>query len=78
MNPIELGDPVRDTVTGFTGVVDRLLSWPELQRTIGLSRPMIWRLRQEDNFPAPLKLSTNRVAWRASEVQRWIESRERA
>lgn len=57
---------------------DRLLGWPEVQRTIGLSRPQIWRLRQDGNFPAPLKLSQNRVAWRSSEVQRWIESRERA
>ena len=58
--------------------VDRLIGWPELQRTIGLSRPQIWRLRRDGNFPSPLKLSQNRVAWRSSEVQKWIETRERA
>lgn len=58
--------------------LDRLLGWPELQRIVGLSRPMVWRLRQTDNFPTPVRLSQNRVAWRSSEVQRWIETRERA
>jgi prophage regulatory protein len=58
--------------------LDRLLDWPELQRVVGLSRPQVWRLRQEGTFPLPLRLSPNRVAWRASEVERWINTRERA
>jgi len=57
--------------------VDRLLGWPQVHALIGLSRPMVWRLRQTDDFPAPLVLSKNRRAWRSSEVQRWIETRER-
>jgi predicted DNA-binding transcriptional regulator AlpA len=59
-------------------LTDRLMGWPELQRVVGLSRPQIWRLRQTGNFPSPLKLSQNRVAWKSSEVQSWIDSRERA
>jgi prophage regulatory protein len=58
--------------------LDRLIGWPEIQKTIGLSRPQIWRLRRDGNFPSPLKLSQNRVAWKSSEVQSWIDSRERA
>jgi len=56
---------------------DRLLGWTELRKTIGLSRPMIWRLRQDGSFPAPLVLSKNRRAWKASEIQKWIDSRPR-
>jgi prophage regulatory protein len=67
-----------DTLTPTHEPLDRLIGWPEIQRVIGLSRPQIWRLRRDGNFPLALRLSENRVAWRASEVQRWIETRERA
>jgi len=67
-----------NTIPASDEHVDRLLGWPEVQRTIGLSRPQIWRLRRDGNFPSPLKLSQNRVAWKSSEVQSWIDSRERA
>jgi len=58
--------------------IDCLLSWPEVQRAIGLSRPQIWRLRRDGNFPAPLRLSTHRVGWRVSELRAWLDSRARA
>jgi len=70
--------PTRPAVLEGGEPLDRLVAWPELSRTIGLSRPQVWRLRHEGKFPAPLRLSTNRVAWRASEIQQWIETRERA
>ena len=59
-------------------LIERLMGWPEVQRTVGLSRPQIWRLRQDGSFPSPLRLSKNRVAWKSSEIQEWINSRERA
>lgn len=67
-----------DTLTETNNSVDRLLGWPELQRTVGLSRPMVWRLRRDGVFPAPVRLSKNRVGWLASEIQSWIRTRERA
>jgi prophage regulatory protein len=57
---------------------DRILGWPEVQSRVGLSRPQVWRLRRDGDFPSALKLSKNRRGWRASEIQKWIESRERA
>jgi len=58
--------------------IDRVMPWPEVQRAVGLSRPQIWRLRRDGDFPAPLRLSTNRVGWRTSELRAWLDSRARA
>jgi prophage regulatory protein len=66
--------PASDSIPGL----DVLLSWPALRQAIGLSRPQIWKLRQLGAFPAPVRLSRNRIAWRQSEVRAWVESRSRA
>lgn len=57
---------------------DALLSWEQLRVLIPLSRPQVWRLRQTGQFPQPKRLSTNRVAWKASDVLAWIDSRPTA
>jgi prophage regulatory protein len=57
---------------------DALLSWEALRDLIPLSRPQIWRLRSAGQFPQPIRLSPNRIAWKASDVLRWIESRPTA
>lgn len=54
---------------------DRLLRWPEVHTQTGLSRTTIWRLVRHGAFPAPRRLSTNAIAWLASEVAAWIASR---
>lgn len=43
----------------------------------GLSRSTIWRLCRRGEFPQPLKLTARLIGWRAAEVQRWLDSRER-
>lgn len=40
-----------------------------------LSRSSIYLKISEGNFPRPLKLGTRAVAWRASDIQRWISER---
>ena len=57
---------------------DALLSWEALRYLIPLSRPQIWRLRSAGQFPQPIRLSPNRIAWKAADVLRWIESRPAA
>lgn len=42
---------------------------------MALSEPTIERLVREGAFPAPRKLSGNRVAWLLSELQTWCEER---
>lgn len=56
---------------------DRVVLWPEVHELIPLSRVSIWSLRRKGDFPAPIKLSPNRVGWRLSDVRAWIASRER-
>lgn len=57
---------------------DALLSWAALKDLVPLSRPQIWRLRSAGQFPHPIRLSPNRIAWRAGDVLRWIETRPAA
>ena len=57
---------------------DALLSWEALRDLIPLSRPQVWRLRSAGQFPQPIRLSPNRIAWKSSDVLRWIESRPTA
>ena len=42
-----------------------------------LSKSVLRRLMMRDEFPKPVKLSPNRVAWRRAEVEEWVNSRER-
>lgn len=41
----------------------------------GLSRSTIYRLIQEGQFPAPIKLGERASGWRQSSLEAWIESR---
>lgn len=51
---------------------------PKMCEMLGLSKSSIWSLsRNNPDFPKPVKLSAQCTAWRADEVQAWIDSRER-
>ncbi len=50
---------------------DRLFGWRRVKDMTGLSRSTAWRLQQLGKFPAPVRISTNRVAWRESELLAW-------
>nr|WP_231368527.1 AlpA family phage regulatory protein [Thioalkalivibrio sp. AKL8] len=39
-----------------------------------LSRASIYRLRNNDAFPAPRRISRGCVRWQLSSVERWIEA----
>lgn len=51
--------------------IDPLLSERQLVRITGMSRMTIRRRMEAGEFPKPLKLSPNRVAWRASDIAAW-------
>lgn len=55
---------------------DRLILWPELHRRIPLSRVAVWEARRRGAFPLPVRVAKNRIAWKLSEVNAWINSRE--
>ncbi len=54
-------------------VNDTMVSKPKLCKMTTLSYPTIWRRIKAGRFPKPYPLSKNRVAWKLSEVQAWIE-----
>lgn len=55
---------------------ERLLRRGDVENLIGLRRSKLYEMVRAGEFPAPVKLSSRAVAWRASEVQSWIKARE--
>ncbi len=54
--------------------MNRLLRRPEVESITGLSRASIYAKMQKGEFPAPVRLGTNSVAWRVVDIEAWIES----
>ena len=55
----------------------KIIRAAEVLEMIGLSRTTLWRLVKAGKFPAPLKLSVRARGWRLSDVEAWLDSRER-
>ena len=53
----------------------RILRIRDLLAQTGLSRATIHRMRTSGLFPQPFYLSTRSIAWRADEIDEWIEER---
>lgn len=51
----------------------RLLSLKEVSARTSLSKASINRMRVARQFPAALRLSQGRVAWRDEDIDRWID-----
>jgi prophage regulatory protein len=57
--------------------LDRLLSIKELRPLIGSpSISTIYRWVASGQFPAPLKIGPNRVAWKVSAIEAWTKSKD--
>lgn len=56
----------------------RLIRRPEVEEMTGLPKSTLYDYLAAGTFPAPVKLSARSVAWRLSEVEAWIESRQSA
>lgn len=50
----------------------RLIRRKEVQQKTGLGASSIYALMQKDEFPKPITLSTRRVAWIESDIEKWI------
>jgi prophage regulatory protein len=57
-------------------MTDRMVLDAECGKRSGLSRVTRWRREREGRFPKRVKISTNRIAWRDSELTRWQQSPE--
>jgi predicted DNA-binding transcriptional regulator AlpA len=49
----------------------------ELSARIGLSLPTIWRMRHRGELPEPVRLSPGAVGWPATQIQEWLDARDR-
>ena len=58
-------------VVSSGGVDDRLLPWGRVQEIAGISRATAWRMQKTGDFPDPVPVSPNRVAWWESELTAW-------
>jgi len=53
-----------------------LLDYADLrERGVKYSKCQLWRLWNAGKFPKPVKLSAVRNAWRADEIDAWIDQR---
>ncbi len=53
---------------------DRLMRAPEVLMLTGMSRTTLYRRVSAGDFPVAVKLGPRAVAWRASEIDAWMEA----
>jgi prophage regulatory protein len=54
---------------------DKLLSLPEVQYIVPLSKSRIYHLLSEGSFPAPIKIGQVRSCWLSSEIHEYVQKR---
>jgi prophage regulatory protein len=54
---------------------DRFIRLPTVLARIGISRSTLWAWTRAGKFPPPVKIGPRAVAWRAREINDWIEAR---
>ncbi|WP_136799695.1 helix-turn-helix transcriptional regulator [Desulfosediminicola ganghwensis] len=51
----------------------KLLRLPEVESITGLKKSAIYAWVKKGFFPPPVRLGAKAVAWRASDVQEWVD-----
>jgi prophage regulatory protein len=62
-------------IEDFGKQLDPLLREAEVEVITSLSKTTRWRKIKAGEFPAPVKISTRRCAWRKSDIATWLESK---
>lgn len=62
----------------MTQLNKNILRRPKVEHKTGLGKSSIYRLIQLGKFPKPLKLTDQSVGWLESEIDQWIDERQRA
>lgn len=55
--------------------MESLLRLPEVEKATGLKRSAIYADIQRGTFPAPIRLTKRAVAWPASEIAEWVNTK---
>ena len=58
--------------------MDKLLRQPAVTEITTLSRSALYELMARGEFPRPLKIGAQAVAWKQSEVLAWLEALPRS
>jgi len=53
----------------------QILRLPEVCKTTGLGRSMVYQLEAEQRFPARVRISERAVGWVEEEIQGWLAER---
>jgi len=56
--------------------MDNLLSLVRILETTTQSKSTLYRCIKRGDFPAPVRVSQNRVAWRQADVSEWLNTRK--
>lgn len=56
----------------------RLIPLREVQQLVSFSRSTIYEKVRKAEFPAPVKISENRVAWDSAVIAAWIDTKLQA
>ena len=54
---------------------EQFLRIREVLRLTGLSRATLYVMVNENQFPVPVRLRARAVAWRASQIREWMDTR---
>lgn len=57
-------------------MTDKMLRRPAVEEAVGLGRSTIYAMMAAGEFPRPILVGRRAVAWRESEILRWLEGRE--
>ena len=59
--------------------LDRIIRHSPLAKRLGVDPTTLYRWYTADppRFPKPIKLGPNSIGWRESDVQEWLETREK-
>jgi prophage regulatory protein len=55
-----------------------LLRLPQVLARVGLSRSTVYQRMADGLFPVPVSLGERAVAWKSSEIDKWIKKRTEA
>ena len=56
---------------------ERMLRLPEVMKLVPVSKATIWRLVRAKKLPAPIRVSTNAVAWRRADILDYVRQCQR-
>ncbi len=75
MNANKQPQPQDGGTTATPAKPDKLLRLPAVEERTGLKKSSLYAGAKAGTFPAPVRLSARAVAWRESDIDRWISER---